>query len=442
MQTSNNKKYRYSNYEKIAITGIGIVSSIGNNIGDFEIALKNGKSGIGFLSECVTEKMMPIIGAEVLESELDDAIATRKMVNPSKVKKLLRRASKSIKGSVIATDEAWHCANLDSKTVNPNRIGIVVAGCNINTYNSYNLANKHRDDIEFVHPRHALEYMDTYQVGVLSELYGIEGEGMNVGGASASGNIAIIKAAQVLQLGIVDVCIVVGAMAELSPIELQAFINIGAYGGESFMETPQKACRPFDKKHEGFILGQGSGCIILESLTSAKNRNVTVLATLEGAAYVLDGNSQSNPSIDGEKKAMIEAMNSAGIKPQTIDNVNAHGTSTPLGDITELNAIKDVFGIEHCKNNLKVNSTKSLVGHCLYSAGVIEVIATILQLRGGFLHPQINLENQVVEGILLVNKEVEYKKMDYAISNSYGFFGINSSVVLRKGMENKDESWN
>jgi malonyl-ACP decarboxylase len=155
--------------------------------------------------------------------------------------------------------------------------------------------------------------MDTDHIGTISEIFNIAGEGFTVGGASASGNIGIIKGFQMIQLGIVDACIVVGALADLTNMELQGFYNIGAMGGKTFHDKPEKACRPFDRDHEGFIYGQASGCLILESFESAQKRNIPLLAEMLGGSIILDSNRLSDPNENGEIKAMESALKQAGI---------------------------------------------------------------------------------------------------------------------------------
>jgi malonyl-ACP decarboxylase len=224
---------------------------------------------------------------------------------------------------------------------------------------------------------------------------------------------------------------VVGSLADLSPMEMQGFVNIGGMGGKAFSDEPARACRPFDSAHEGFIYGQGSGCIILESGECARKRKTSILASMPGGAVVLDGNRLSNPNEDGEVRVMEEALRQAGIGYQELDYINAHGTSTPLGDETEIKAIKRV--LKERLTQVWVNSTKSMTGHCLYSAGVIEAIASIIQMREGFVHPNLNLEHPIdsecrFSGAVTVPAEIKT-----AMSNSFGFGGINTSIILKIG---------
>jgi malonyl-ACP decarboxylase len=310
-------------------------------------------------------------------------------------------------------------------------LGIVAAGNNLSQNYHYGLLCKFQSTPQYLTPKYAIHYMDTDHVGTLSEIFKIQGEGFTVGGASASGNAAIIKGCQLIQLGILDACVIVGAMADLSPLELQGFYNVGALGGKRFRDQPDKACRPFDKDHEGFIYGQAGGSLILESPDSAQKRNVPPLAEIGGGALVLDGNRLPNPNADGEARAMESALKQAGIKPGEVNYLNAHGTSSPLGDETEIKAVKQVF--KESISHLWINSTKGLTGHCLTAAGVIEGIATIIQMKEGFIHPNLNLEHPIDDECKFSRHQSIETSIHTAVNNSFGFGGINTSVIFKKG---------
>ena len=234
---------------------------------------------------------------------------------------------------------------------------------------------------------------------------------------------------QLLQLGIIDACVIIGAQADLSPLELQGYRNIGAYGGKRFSSEPEKACRPFDKDHEGFIYGQASGCLILETRESAERRGVEALAKIAGGSICLAGNRLSNPSEEAEVRTMREAVARSGIRAEDIEYINTHGTSSPLGDDVEISAITKVF-TKHL-SEVWINSTKGLTGHCLHSAGIIEAIATIIQMQDGFLHASVNLDNQIDDRCKFCGpKKIDFN-VNCALSNSFGFGGINTSIVIR-----------
>ncbi|MEW6735274.1 MAG: beta-ketoacyl synthase N-terminal-like domain-containing protein [Acidobacteriota bacterium] len=411
---------------KIVVTGMGILCSIASSIKEFTIALRTGKNGIRFCQEAYRN-----IGAELVDFQFIQAL--EKMSLDANLRKraqiCARRSPPSVQAAAICALEAWQQAQL-SQQIEASRIGLVVAGQNINQNYQYQMQEKFQQHSDYLPPSYALHFMDTDHVGTLSEIFSIQGEGFTVGGASASGNVAIIQGYRLLQCGVVDVCLVVGAMADLSPVEFQAFTALGAMGGKRFGKIPEQACRPFDRNCEGFIYGQGSGCLILETQESANARNAEIVAQIAGGALVLDGNRLADPSQEGEAKAMSAAMQQSGIKPTEVNYINAHGTASPLGDRTEIAAIKNLFG-----NGVKkiwINSSKSLIGHCLYASGVVEAIATIVQMCNGFVHPNLNLDQPIDTDCRFVSRSSETAEIIVALSNSFGFGGINSSLVLRR----------
>jgi malonyl-ACP decarboxylase len=419
----------------IGVTGMGIASSIGKNTREFSEALRLGKSGIGFLDNG-NESLLPVnIGANIKDFSFENLVQQYgdRGISRDFLRNVLAcsfDAPFSVQVSVLSAIESWHQASLFEKPLDPLRLGIVAAGSNLSQNYHYGLLSRFQAAPRYLTPKYAIHYMDTDHVGTLSEILDIRGEGFTVGGASASGNVAIIKGCQLIHLGILDACVVVGAMADLSPLELQGFYNIGALGGKRFCNQPEKACRPFDKDHEGFIYGQAAGSLVLESLDSAQKRDIPVLAEIIGEALVLDGNRLPNPNAEGEARAMESALKQAGINPGNVDFLNAHGTSSPLGDETEIKAVKQVF--KESISHLWINSTKGLTGHCLTAAGVIEGIATIIQMKEGFIHPNLNLEHPIDDACKFSRDQSIEAHIHIAMNNSFGFGGINTSVIFKK----------
>lgn len=420
----------------VAVTGLGIVSSIGGNVADFTRSLRDGRCGVGFLKRRAVGELPTCVGAEIAEFSLMPWIA--RCDRGEFEKEVLERARQALHGgpfgvqvSTAAALEAWTQAQLLRRGVPSRRMGIVVAGSNLNQGYVFDAWLKYQKLPQCVSPKYSMHYWDTDHVGVLSEVLGIRGEGFSVGGASASGNVAIIKAWQLIQLEAVDVCLVVGAMADLSPVELQGYFNVGAMGGRRFRECPDEACRPFDEDHEGFVYGEAAGCLVLESVQSAKGRGVPVLAEVLGTSLLLDGNRLANPNKDGEVQAMEEALRQARVPREEIDYVNAHGSSSPLGDETEVQAMKEVF--RGSLPRLWINSTKGLMGHCLTAAGVVEAIAVVVQMQHGFVHPNRNLVRPIDLDCRFCPAQSIEAPIRRVMKNSFGFGGINSAVVFGKG---------
>ncbi|MCP4138405.1 MAG: beta-ketoacyl-ACP synthase [bacterium] len=422
---------------KTVVSGIGIVSSIGSGCTGFEASLRKGTSGIGMLPPFSNPELPVSIGAPIRDFSFDEEMQAHSSLPEEltrKAKQAARRSPFPLQVSVLSALEAWDMAGLSHGNrggIAPERLGIIIAGHNVNRNYQYELNAKFRETPEYLSPRYALHFMDTDHVGTISEIFGIMGEGFTVGTASASGNAGIIKGKQLIELGLVDACMVVGVPADLSPMEFQAFYSLGAMGGKEFRENPEKACRPFDRDHEGFIYGQGGGCLVLESLESAKKRGAQILAGIPGASLCLDANRNSDPNEEGEIRVMRGALEQAEINPSAVDYINTHGSSSPLGDKTEIQALRQIFNNDI--GSIRVNATKGLTGHCLYSAGVVEAVASIIQMNRGFLHPNRNLENPIDSDINFCDAEPADAKINIALSNSFGFGGINTCIVLEKG---------
>ena len=418
-----------------AITGQGVVSGAGFGVAALANALRTGQSVVQSTSRFASVGLRVSVAGVVPGFELEPAATkiapTASEVLASRVLKCARRSPRSVQLAVLAALEAWVTAGLDRNHPDPTRVGVVVAGHNINQAYQYATVESTRGTPEYILPTYALHFMDFDLVGTLSEVFGIRGEGFTTGGACASGNVGICQAARLLRCAELDVCLVVGALADLSPVELQAFRQLGALGGERFRDTPARACRPFDREHDGFVFGEASAAVVLESSTSARSRGVPVIADLAGCASVLDGNRLSNPNPGGQARAMCLAMREANVGPSEVDYVSTHGTASPAGDASELAAIREAFGAE--VSRVRLNATKAITGHCLWSAGVVEAIATSIQMEGGFLHPSVNLDSPIEDGFAFAGPVCEPMQIEVALSNSFGFGGISTAIVLKKG---------
>jgi malonyl-ACP decarboxylase len=415
---------------RVVVTGMGVVTAAGLGVADFCTALKAGRTGIQAVPAMAD---LPLkIGAFLRDFRVEDALANVNDLPDDlhhKAQTVSRRAPLAIQASVVSAVQAWQQAQLPKTKLDPARISLVVAGQNLNRHESYTMQQKHQASLEYLPPRYALQFLDTDQVGTISELLGIRGEGMTVGGASASGNLALIQGCRLIQWGVADLCLVVGALMNLSPLEIQALQATGALGGQTFADA-SKACRPFDRDRDGFIYGQGSGCIILESEASARRRDVPSFAEIVGYGMNLDANRLPDSNAAGEARAMEQALRTADLEPGDLSYINTHGTASVLGDATEVTAIQELFG--PAASAIWLNSTKSLTGHCLTAAGVIEAIATLLQMNEHFLHPNLNLENPLDSTCRFVGRQSQPATIELAMSNSFGFGGINSAIVFKK----------
>lgn len=419
--------------DQVYIAGMGVCSALGNDVPALTEALLKGDSAISLMNENESNKNLEPalrLGAFIEGFSLSNELKKLSSLPQDILKNaelMLKRAPLSLQTSVISVLQAWLDAQLDTKPVSPERIAVVVA-CDTAFQNyNYQIYETFKRSPKFVSPRYVLQGMATDPMAAVSELLNIRGEGFSLHGASASGNVALVKAAQLLRLDEVDVCIVVGCMSELSPVALQGFFQAGALGGSSSWERPCKSCRPFDRDRDGFIYGQGSGCIVLENNSHRKK----AMATVCGSSMCLDANRMADPNADGEARAMNQALSQARLSPHEIDYINAHGSASALGDSTEVEAIKIVFG--ESRKHCWINSSKSLLGHCLFSAGVIEVITTVIQMSTGFLHANLNLVNPIDDNCRFCPQDAIDICIETAVSNSFGFGGINTSIVIGKG---------
>lgn len=411
------------------ITGLGVVCSIAEDVPSFARGLREGRTGIA-LATGVGEYEPPL-AAEIRRFDFSSAVSNMVGVPSDASAHVMRVASRAPFGVRLATAaalEAWTDANLYQRSIATDRISLVVCGNNLGGRTTYEVSQKHRPRPQYVPPRLALQFQDTDHVGTVSHALKIQGEGFSIGGASASGNLGIIQASRLIETGAADACLVLGALADLSAVEKQSFFNLGAMAGRAFARAPRIACRPFDQSHEGFVYGQGVGCLVLESAESARSRDANLLASVLGYAARLDGNSQADPDELGEARAMTKAMEHADVAPAQISYINTHGSSSPLGDRTELRAIRRAFGNDFDRPIL--NSTKGWVGHCLSSASVIEAIAVVLQMRGGFVHPNANLDSPIDPQFRFAGATSQPATIHNAISNAFGFGGFNSCVVF------------
>lgn len=410
------------------ITGMGVVCPKAKNCNEFSKMLQKGESCVVKRCNSIREIPQLEIGAFFQDFSLKDYMKQNNIPEAlfKKVVSVCRRQPINVQATAAAAIEAALQADFLGN-VNPEDISVLVAGSNLQQEMQAGTIQKYKDSKYFMPPNYASNYWDTSIMGIISEIFNIQGEGYTIGGASASGNAAIIEAFRKIQSEDAEICIVIGPMAGLSEFELCSFANIGALGGINYQTEPEKASRPFDKKHEGFIYGQGAACIVLESSESALKRSSAGIAQILGGAIKLDGNHLTNASVNGEAAVIKKALENAKVKTDEVDYINAHGTSTPAGDYAELEAIEAVF-----KNRKpKINSTKCLIGHCLCSAGIIEAVAVVIQMKKSFIHANINLFEPIRDDMNLVGISNLEDKINVALSNSFGFAGINTAVVFK-----------
>jgi malonyl-ACP decarboxylase len=307
------------------------------------------------------------------------------------------------------------------------RLAVLVAGNNLALGNQAVMVSAHADDDRGVRAGHLLDCFDTDAVGAISQVVGAHAEGWTVGAASASGTVCLIQGARLVATGAVDHCLVVAPVAELSGIEVAAFLASGAMASLALEPDPVSACRPFDSARRGFAYGQAAAAVVLERRAAAVERDISPLAQVLGYGQYLDGARGTEPNVAGQVRAAQAALRMAGLRPSDIDYVSAHATGSVKGDTAEASSLRTVFGIA---KGPWINATKGLLGHGLGAAGLVEMIAAIVQMRGRYCHPNPWLDRPVLSGLRLVPRTAQRCAIRYALSNSYAFSGINTSVVI------------
>ena len=402
---------------QIVITGMGVRTAIGATVPEFEAALREGRSGISWITaggSRMPAAMLPSL------SWIEDA--------PPDARRVLRATPPATQIGCAVAFEAMAAARLTSAP-GWTESATVVAGNNIHQRYSQQHYELFRKRPKHLSPRYAVSFLDTNVVSALSEIAGLRGPGFTVGGSMASGNVALYQAFHLLQSGAVESCVVIGALADYGDFEFQAFSNLGAMNSSTPEDDPAGPGAPFDSRRSGFVYGQGSGCVILETADRARHRGATALAELAGVSLLLDGHTASDPNPEGEAMAMRRALAHAGVEARNIDYLNAHGTSTAAGDEAECLAIEKVF--EGLPGPF-INSTKELTGHTVYAAGIVECIATVIQMNGGFLHPNPTLTDSIAPRLRFVGPVARQEQPQVCLSNGFSVGGINTSIVLRR----------
>jgi 3-oxoacyl-[acyl-carrier-protein] synthase-1 len=403
--------------KRVVITGMGIYSCIGKNLEEVKTALYNGKSGIVYDQERKDfGYRSPLTG----------------MVESPDLKKLLSRRERISLGdegayAYVATIEALENAKLSQDYIDKNEVGILY-GNDSTAKAVVDSVDKIREkkDTTLVGSGAIFQAMNSTVTMNLSTLFKLTGVNFTISAACASGSHAIGMAYQLIKSGLQD-CIICGGAQEINKFAMGSFDGLGVFAMN--LEHPEKASRPFDKNRDGLVPSGGAATLIVESYESAIKRGAPILAEIIGYGFSSNGEHISTPNVSGPSRAMSKAIKQAKLKPSQIEYVNAHATSTPVGDANEAKAIFNVFG----ENGPYVSSTKSMTGHECWMAGASEVIYSMLMMQYDFIAPNINLEepDEDAEKLNLVSKTLD-KKFDVFLSNSFGFGGTNSALIIKK----------
>jgi 3-oxoacyl-[acyl-carrier-protein] synthase II len=408
---------------RVVITGLGIVSPAGNDIQSFWNSLKSGISTADKITkfdftDYETQVACEVKGFNPEEHDID--------------KKSARRMDGFVQYAMGAARQAWIDSGIDINKSDPNRLGVVIGsgigGLTVLEDQARVLMEKGPSRIS---PFFIPMMISNMASGQISIKYGLKGPSASVVTACASANNSIGDSFRMIQYGDADVMVAGGAECAITPLAIAGFIAARAMSTRN--NDPKKASRPFDKNRDGFVMGEGSGIIILEELEHAQKRGAKIYAEIAGYGLSSDAFNITAPAPNGEggARAMQNSILDAGLNITDIDYINAHGTATPLGDATETSAIKSLFKDHAYK--LSVSSTKSMIGHLLGAAGGAECIATILSMVNSIIPPTINLEEPDPECDLdYVPNTAKEKVINAAVSNSFGFGGHNATICLKK----------
>lgn len=406
---------------RVVVTGLGAITPIGNNVEAFWNGLKEKKVGIGPITYFDTEEYKAKLAGEVKDFD------PKQHMDP----KAAKRMEKFCQFAVCAAKEAIEDAGLNMEQEDPFRVGVSV-GSGIGSLQSVEreYSKMLQKGPNRVNPLLVPLMISNMAAGNVSIQFGMRGKCINVVTACATGTHSIGEAFRTIQYGDADVMIAGGTEASITPIGVAGFTALTAL---STSEDPMRASIPFDKDRNGFVMGEGAGIVVLESLEHAQARGAKIYAELAGYGATGDAYHITSPAEDGSgaAKAMEMAIADAGLKPEDVDYINAHGTSTHHNDLFETKAIKLALG-DHA-GNVKINSTKSMIGHLLGAAGGVEFITCVKSIEEGFVHATAGLQEEDPECDLDYTKgEGVSMNVNCALSNSLGFGGHNATLLVKK----------
>jgi 3-oxoacyl-[acyl-carrier-protein] synthase II len=406
--------------QKVVITGMGAVSPVGSTLDRFWNAILSGESGLALATKVDPAKYPTKIVGEVKDFKPEDYVPAKEV----------RRLDAFVQFTMGAAAQAMADAGLQAESMNPDRTGVVI-GSGVGGLKT--LEEQHRNFLEKgpgrVSPFFIPMMIADMASGMVAIKYKARGPNYATVSACASAAHALGESFKILQSGEADIMITGGAEAAICDLGMAGFCSMKAMS----TRLDSKASSPFDKKRDGFIMGEGAGIFVLETEVHAKARGAKIYAELCGYGFSCDAYHMTAPAEGGEGAvlSMQAALKTSGMRPEDVDYINAHGTSTPLNDKTETMSIKKVFG-DHARK-LKISSTKSMIGHLLGASGALELIATVLTIKNGVITPTINYEDPDPDCDLdyTPNKAVQ-QAVRAALSNSFGFGGHNATLAVRK----------
>ena len=411
--------------KRVVVTGLGALTPIGNNIGDFWQGLVNGESGAAPITYFDTSKFKTKFACELKHFDISDFLDRKEQ----------RRMDKFTQYAMVSTEEAINDSGLDLDSIDKLRVGVIwgsgIGG--IETFQNEILNFAAGDGTPRFNPFFIPKMIGDIAPGYISIKYGFMGPNYTTVSACASSANALADSLNYIRLGYCDIIVSGGSEAGINITGMAGFNAMHALSTRN--DSPSTASRPFDATRDGFVLGEGSGTLILEEYEHAKARGAKIYAELIGAGLSSDAHhiTAPHPEGDGVKAVMRNCLNDGKIKTNEVDAINTHGTSTPLGDVAELKAISNVFG-KHAPN-ININSTKSMTGHMLGASGAIEAISVILSIQNKIVPPTINHKNideNIDQNLNLTLNTAQNREINIAMSNTFGFGGHNACLLFKK----------
>lgn len=411
--------------KRVVVTGLGALTPIGNNISDYWEGLSTGKSGCAPITYFDAEKFKTRFACELKNFNALDFFD----------RKEARKLDKFAQYALVASDEAINDAGIDLDTIDKFRVGVIwgagIGG--LETFQNEVLNFGAGDGTPRFNPFFIPKMIADIAPGNISIKHGFMGPNYTTVSACASSANAMIDALNYIRLGHCDIIVTGGSEAAVTPAGMGGFNAMHALSTRN--EDLESASRPFDATRDGFVLGEGSGALILEEYEHAKARGAKIYAEVLGGGMSSDAYHMTAPHPEGigVERVMLNCLRDAGLKPEDVDHINTHGTSTPLGDVAELKAISKVFGAHAA--HININSTKSMTGHLLGAAGAIESIAAILAMQHSLVPPTINhttVDENIDPSFNLTLNKAQEKEVNVAMSNTFGFGGHNACVLFKK----------
>ena len=411
--------------KRVVVTGLGALTPLGKNVDEYWQGLENGVSGCDTIRQFDVSKFKTQFACEVKNFDATEYLD----------RKEARKMDRYCQFALIASDEAVKDAGISKENVNPDRVGVIFASGigGLITFQEEVMNFAAGDGTPRFNPFFIPKMILDIAAGQISMRHGFRGPNFAVVSACASSTNAIIDAFDNIRLNKADIIITGGSEAVISAAGVGGFNAMKALSERN--DDPATASRPFDKDRDGFVMGEGAGVLVLESLEHALARGAKIYCEIAGGGATADAHHITAPHPDGlgAKNVMTVALADAGMKPEEIDYINVHGTSTPLGDIAETKAILSVFG-QHAYN-LNISSTKSMTGHCLGAAGALEALACIMAVTKSVVPPTINHftdDPDLDDKLNFTFNKAQTKTVNAALSNTFGFGGHNASVIIKK----------